>query len=172
MKSSTKLVLFFLLLSSFNLFYVTGKEFQLDWEVPKSRTQQVYNQWASENRFNVNDTLNFKYKKDSVMVVSEEEYEKCHSSHPLYFSNNGDSTVFELDRPGLFFFISGVAGHCQRGQKMIIKVLEHASPSQSQTQNATTKGSSSKKNAAIGMLPISSPAILLLIISVFGFLSL
>ena len=106
------------------------------------------------------------------MAVSEEEYEKCHSSHPLYFSNNGDS-VFELDRPGLFYFISGVAGHCQRGQKMIIKVLEHETPSQSQTHNATTKGSSSsKKNAAIGMVPISSPAILLLIISAFGFLSL
>ncbi|GAU19028.1 hypothetical protein TSUD_193660 [Trifolium subterraneum] len=65
----------------------------------------------------------FKYEKDSVMVVSEEEYEKCKSTRPLFFGNNGD-TVFKFEHPGLFYFISGVSGHCTRGQKMIIKVLD------------------------------------------------
>ncbi|ONH99875.1 hypothetical protein PRUPE_6G055000 [Prunus persica] len=37
--------------------------------------------------------------KDSVMVVTKDEYEKCHSAHPIFFSNNG-LTVFTLDRPG------------------------------------------------------------------------
>ncbi|RZB56563.1 hypothetical protein D0Y65_045624 [Glycine soja] len=51
------------------------------WVVPKSKDDDLmYNQWASQNRFKVNDTLLFKYEKDSVMVVTEEEYEKCYTS--------------------------------------------------------------------------------------------
>ncbi|XP_057804629.1 early nodulin-like protein 6 [Salvia miltiorrhiza] len=99
------------------------------WATPSSKNQLFYNDWASKNRFNVNDTLRFAYKKDSVMVVTEEEYEKCRSSHPVFFANNGD-TAFVLERPGLFYFISGVATHCQRGLKMIVKVLEPESPPQ------------------------------------------
>ncbi|KAL2338280.1 hypothetical protein Fmac_012726 [Flemingia macrophylla] len=108
------------------------------WIVPKSKDDdQMYNHWASENRFKVNDTLLFKYKKDSVMEVTAEEYEKCKASHPLFFSNNGD-TVFKFDRSGLFYFISGVSGHCDRGQKMIIKVLdiEATPPPQSADETA------------------------------------
>lgn len=84
----------------------------------------------------------FTYKKDSVMEVNEEGYEKCRSSHPLFYSNNGDTT-FTLDRPGLFYFVSGVLGHCERGQKMIIKVLEPESPPPSMSQNSTSTTSSS-----------------------------
>jgi len=73
--------------------------------------------------FVLNFWLDFKYEKDSVMVVNEEEYENCKSTRPLFFGNNGD-TVFKFERPGLFYFISGVSGHCTRGQKMIIKVLD------------------------------------------------
>ncbi|XVF11675.1 hypothetical protein REPUB_Repub08aG0047700 [Reevesia pubescens] len=110
----------------------------------------------------------FKYKKDSVLVVTEDEYDKCEPSHPQFFSNNGD-TVFTLDRPGLFFFISGVTGHCQKGQKMIIKVLEPPTPlpQQSQNMNSTTTNtpeSSSNKNGAA----VASSTIMLLLISAFG----
>ncbi|CAL1354658.1 unnamed protein product [Linum trigynum] len=128
METSKSLVLLTLLFccvitaSSAELF-VGGKE---GWTVPKSKDEQqhFFNDWAATNRFRVNDTLRFKYKKDSVMVVKEEEeYNKCRSSHPLFFSNNGD-TSFRLDRPGLFYFISGVTGHCHHGLKMIIKVLD------------------------------------------------
>ncbi|XP_060676350.1 early nodulin-like protein 5 [Ziziphus jujuba] len=163
---SSKLLLSFLLLSTFKFFFVTCTKFEVGgtngWEVPKNKNQQFYNQWASQNRFNVNDTVYFKYKKDSVMEVTEEEYGKCHSTHPLFFSNNGE-TVFKLDRPGFFFFISGVAGHCQRGQKMIIKVLEPeiANPPQAQNQK--------HNSSALGIMPTYSPTILLLmILSVFG----
>lgn len=62
------------------------------------------------------------------MEVTEAEYEKCRSSHPIFYSNNGEDTRFRLDRSGLFYFISGVSGHCERGVKMIIKVLEPETP--------------------------------------------
>ena len=69
--------------------------------------------------------LDFKYDKDSVLVVEEEDYDKCDSAHPIFFSNNGN-TVYTLDHSGAFYFISGIAEHCQKGQKMIIKVMGHS----------------------------------------------
>ncbi|MFQ6632954.1 hypothetical protein Gotur_011268 [Gossypium turneri] len=56
------------------------------------------------------------------LQVAKQEYDKCQTSHPQFFSNNGD-TDYKLDQPGLFYFISGATGHCQRGQKMVVKVL-------------------------------------------------
>lgn len=99
-------------------------------------------------------------------MVSEEEYEKCHSAHPLFFANDGDG-VFKLDRPGLFYFISGAAGHCERGQKMIVKVIEPADPPQSDN-NTTTD--SSNKSGATAMAVVSSPAVVLFMLSFFGVL--
>ncbi|KAG4173071.1 hypothetical protein ERO13_A11G035033v2 [Gossypium hirsutum] len=78
------------------------------WIVPK-HDNRTYNNWASTNRFIVNDTI-------------RKEYDKCQTSHPQFFSNNGD-TDYKLDQPGLFYFLSRATRHCQRGQKMIVKVL-------------------------------------------------
>ncbi|CAI0456677.1 unnamed protein product [Linum tenue] len=105
---------------------VTSFEYQVGgakgWVVPPSNDTRIYNDWASENRFLIGDTVRFRYKKDSVMEVSMEDYKNCNSSHPSYFSNTGD-TVYELDHSGPYYFISGVSGHCGKGQRMIIKVL-------------------------------------------------
>ena len=60
-------------------------------------------------------------------MVTNTEYDKCESPRPLFFDKDGDTT-FLLDRPGLFYFMSGVSGHCERGQKMIVKVLDVESP--------------------------------------------
>ncbi|KAL1209200.1 Early nodulin-like protein 6 [Cardamine amara subsp. amara] len=128
-----KIVLF----SIFVLFYVFSlvscTEFEAGgengWIIPQSSNQSdLFNQWASKNRFKVGDTIRFKYKKDSVLVVSEDEYKKCQTTKPELYSNH-DDTVFKLDRPGYFYFISGVSGHCEKGQKMIIKVMEVESQS-------------------------------------------
>ncbi|TKW23941.1 hypothetical protein SEVIR_3G020300v4 [Setaria viridis] len=97
------------------------------WVVPPASDGGRYNQWASKNRFLVGDSVHFKYKKDSVMVVTEDDYNNCRAAHPIFFSNNGDTEV-ELDRPGLFYFISGVTGHCERGQRMIVKVIGQGAP--------------------------------------------
>ncbi|XP_075485427.1 early nodulin-like protein 6 [Primulina tabacum] len=128
------------------------------WAVPSAKNQQLYNDWASSNRFKVNDTLRFRYQKDSVLEVTQEEYEKCRSSHPIFFSNKGD-TLFNLDRPGLFYFISGVSGHCERGLKMIVKVLELENVStpptnQSLSSPSSTAGSTPLGFAASGFIPL------------------
>ncbi|KAI3983751.1 hypothetical protein MKX01_001155 [Papaver californicum] len=133
------------------------------WVVPDSKGGDKYNQWASRNRFQFNDTIRFKYKKDSVLVVTDSEYEKCRSAHPIFFSNNGD-TVYKFERSGLFYFISGVAGHCERGQKMIIKVLENETPPSSADSTP-----SDHSGAVNPIIQISSSYFILVVISVFLF---
>ncbi|CAL5024785.1 unnamed protein product [Urochloa decumbens] len=107
-------------------FEVGGEE---GWVVPPASDGGRYNQWASKNRFLVGDIVHFKYDKeeDSVMVVTEDDYNNCRATHPIFFSNNGDTEV-ELDRPGVFHFISGVEGHCERGQRMVVKVVGQGTP--------------------------------------------
>ena len=95
--------------------------------------------------------LDFNYDGDSVIEVSEEDYDKCRASRPLFFSNNGN-TLFTFDRPGLFFFISGVSGHCDRGQKIAIKVLDLEAHSAPSPQNAPQK----QKGAASGLKTTSA----------------
>ncbi|KAL3512307.1 hypothetical protein ACH5RR_025024 [Cinchona calisaya] len=162
-KGFSKIFLFFTFFISLHSFTGLSMEFQVGgddgWVVP-SKNHDHYNDWASRNRFKVNDTLKFTYKKDSVLVVTEEEYEKCRSAHPIFFSNNGD-TIYTLDRSGLFYFISGVSGHCERGLKMIIKVLEIESPPQSANQ---TTPSSAKSAAATS----NYASFVMFIFSLFG----
>ncbi|GJZ01028.1 early nodulin-like protein 1 [Tanacetum coccineum] len=46
--------------------------------------RESYNRWAERSRFQVNDTLVFKYTKglDSVLVVNEEAYHSCNKTNP------------------------------------------------------------------------------------------
>ncbi|XP_078447318.1 early nodulin-like protein 6 [Wolffia australiana] len=97
------------------------------WQVPPSNNSAMYNRWASKNRFKIGDTLVFKYKKDSVMMVGEEDYGRCKAELPILFDDNGDTEI-ALDRAGLYYFISGLHEHCKKGQKMIIKVLNLPEP--------------------------------------------
>ncbi|KAK1405140.1 Early nodulin-like protein 2 [Heracleum sosnowskyi] len=83
-----------------------------------------YSNWANRLRFQVNDTLTFRYKKetDSVVVVAKNDYEKCNAAKPIQKMDGGDS-VFKFDRSGPFYFITGNKSNCEHGQKLIIVVL-------------------------------------------------
>ncbi|WOK91435.1 hypothetical protein Cni_G00126 [Canna indica] len=85
---------------------------------------ESYSSWAGRNRFQVNDTLVFKYSQgvDSVLVVTKQDYDACNASNPIQKLEGGDS-VFKLDRSGPFYFISGVPENCQKGQKLAVVVL-------------------------------------------------
>ncbi|XP_020527730.1 early nodulin-like protein 1 [Amborella trichopoda] len=106
---------------------------KLDWAIPNSNGTDYFNYWASHNRFQIDDTINFKYTRDSVMVVNSTDYKQCNYSKPIMYFNDG-ATNFKLDRSGDFYFISGTKGHCQRGQRMIVRVMSHpVTPSPSAT---------------------------------------
>ncbi|KAJ4972780.1 hypothetical protein NE237_005954 [Protea cynaroides] len=164
-------ILCLILLSSTHFFSVDSHEFQVGddngWAVP-SKDDDFYDDWASKQRFLVGDTVYFKYKKDSVLVVSDDEYEKCHSTHPIFFSNNGNTT-YMLDNPSLFYFISGVSGHCAKGQKMIIKVLEPPNISPPTANQNGTNGPSDQNGSVKMAVPIVAPLLMSAMVAFFRF---
>ncbi|CAL9084376.1 unnamed protein product [Musa textilis] len=99
-------------------FYVGGRD---GWV---SNPSESYDKWAGRNRFQVNDTLVFRYRKeaDSVLVVTKQDYDACNASNPIQKLEGGDST-FKFDRSGPFYFISGVPESCREGQKLAVVVL-------------------------------------------------
>ncbi|MQL99831.1 hypothetical protein Taro_032562, partial [Colocasia esculenta] len=99
-------------------FYVGGRD---GWV---QQPRESYMQWAERNRFQVNDSLVFRYRPrdDSVLVVSMQDFDACDTTRPIRKFDNGD-TIFQFDRSGPFFFISGVPGRCQAGQKLEVVVM-------------------------------------------------
>ncbi|KAL2328195.1 hypothetical protein Fmac_021622 [Flemingia macrophylla] len=115
-----------LLLSSQALareYVVGGKD---GWVVKPS---EDYAHWAQRNRFQVNDTLHFKYNKgiDSVVVVKKEDFDSCNANNPIQKMDDGDS-VFQFPNSGLFYFITGNPNNCKNGQKLIVLVMAVRNP--------------------------------------------
>ncbi|XVF02015.1 hypothetical protein REPUB_Repub04eG0139700 [Reevesia pubescens] len=145
-----------------NKFYAGGKD---GWVVSPSEN---YNHWAERNRFQVNDTLFFKYKKgsDSVLLVTREDYYSCNAKNPIQSLTEGDS-IFTFDRSGPFFFISGNADNCNKGQKLIVVVMavrhkpqqEPPSPSPSSSVPATPPVSPSPSPVPKTNPPVESPKV-------------
>ena len=59
--------------------------------------------------------------QDSVIQVAGEAYKSCNLKDPILYMNNGNS-LFNITSEGEFYFTSGVAGHCQKDQKLHISV--------------------------------------------------
>ncbi|KAK6777099.1 hypothetical protein RDI58_023816 [Solanum bulbocastanum] len=144
-------------------FYVGGKA---GW-VPNP--SENYNNWAERMRFQVNDTLVFKYKKgsNSVLVVNKDDYDKCNTNNPIMKMDDGNS-IFKFDHSGPFFFISGNKNDCENGsQKLITVVLAIRPPPPSTpgespaTSPATSPSVSppvSPATSPVSQTPTSSPA--------------
>ncbi|KAM0018547.1 putative Phytocyanin domain, cupredoxin [Helianthus debilis subsp. tardiflorus] len=120
-----------------------------------------YNQWAEKNRFQVGDTLLFKYDddKDSVLEVSKEDYDNCNTGNPIAKHDDGH-TVIKLDRSGPHYFISGVADHCKNNEKLLVVVMAdrtHKSPPESPPSPAPS-GEESPSPPADEKPPSSSPS--------------
>ncbi|XP_047945299.1 mavicyanin-like [Salvia hispanica] len=92
------------------------------WQIPSS--PDTYEKWAEKNRFLIGDSIVFKYDKklDSVVEVSGADYKTCSRSHPIKSYNDGNTKI-TLDKSGPVFLISGADGHCEKGQKVEMRVL-------------------------------------------------
>ncbi|KAL1555609.1 early nodulin-like protein 1 [Salvia divinorum] len=104
-----------------------------------------YNNWAQRHRFQVNDDLVFKYQKgnDSVLVVGEDDYNKCNKKNPIHTLTDGYSKV-KLKQAGPFFFISGHGQRCEKGQKLTTVVLSDHQPRHSASSAAPSPSPSAK----------------------------
>ncbi|KAK8590011.1 hypothetical protein V6N12_024397 [Hibiscus sabdariffa] len=89
-----------------------------------------YNAWVQGKQFFVGDNLVFKYMAGAhnVYKVSGDEFQNC--TVPSNNSNgsfSGNDTI-RLATAGNKWYICGVSGHCQAGQKLKITVLNGAAP--------------------------------------------
>ncbi|XP_073109474.1 early nodulin-like protein 15 [Elaeis guineensis] len=93
------------------------------WKVPSS-TSESLNQWAGATRFQVGDSLVWKYdgEKDSVLQVRREDYLSCNTSSPVAEHKDGTAVV-KLHWSGPYYFISGAEGACEKGEKLIVVVM-------------------------------------------------
>ncbi|XP_074364828.1 early nodulin-like protein 3 [Apium graveolens] len=137
-------------------YYVGGKH---GWSVkpPKS-----FNTWASQNRFQVHDSLIFKYKNstDSVLQVDQDHYIKCNTTDPIHaLEKTGDSSTFNLNHSGLFFFISSHSDNCKKGEKVIILVMAPRSASPAPAPSPTLfQGTTSPHISPIASIPSPAPS--------------
>ncbi|XP_027085039.1 early nodulin-like protein 8 [Coffea arabica] len=93
------------------------------WNVPSSANPDVYHIWSSNHNFTIGDSLLFLYppSQDSVIQVTAQSYKSCNLKDPILTMNDGNS-LFNITSPGLFYFTSGVPGHCEKSQKIRIAV--------------------------------------------------
>ncbi|KAL8142165.1 LOW QUALITY PROTEIN: hypothetical protein V2J09_015197 [Rumex salicifolius] len=127
----------------------SGHQFEVGgergWAPPLGNETETYNEWAEQNRFHIGDIIYFKYQDDTVLMVSQEDYESCNGSSPIEIFGGA---TFEFDRHGFFYFISENQENCEAGQRIIIRVMVqneyhpsvHA-PAPSPVEPPTTGGS-------------------------------
>ncbi|MQL74591.1 hypothetical protein Taro_006982 [Colocasia esculenta] len=86
-----------------------------------------YTTWAKGKEFRVGDTLEFKYVKGqhNVLNVTGPDFQSCTVSTTSLLRDSG-ADVITLKAAGKKWYLCGVAGHCQRGQKLVITVLPAA----------------------------------------------
>ncbi|KAL7224318.1 hypothetical protein ACSBR1_025719 [Camellia fascicularis] len=66
--------------------------------------------------------LEYDPKSNFVLEVIEEDYKICKTTKPIKAYNKSDTKIV-LDHSSLFYFISGAKGHCEKGQKLLVRVL-------------------------------------------------
>ncbi|OMP05065.1 Plastocyanin-like protein [Corchorus olitorius] len=97
-----------------------------------------YAKWASTRTFHVGDSLHFEYNSQfhNVMQVTHPDFQSCKGTSAIASYTSGSDSV-TLKRPGHFYFLCGVPGHCQAGQKVDILVVPSSiDPSQSPSPSA------------------------------------
>ncbi|XP_058773048.1 mavicyanin-like [Vicia villosa] len=83
-----------------------------------------YKKWSATKNFQIGDTIVFEYNSQfhNVMRVTHAMYKSCNVSSPLTTFSTGKDSI-KITNYGHHFFLCGVPGHCQAGQKVDINVL-------------------------------------------------
>ncbi|XP_059311243.1 basic blue protein-like [Lycium ferocissimum] len=74
--------------------------------------------WPNGKNFKAGDVLVFKYPKGvhNVVIVNKANYDNCNASGKTLTSGNDRITL----KKGDAYFICGIAGHCDGGQKIAV----------------------------------------------------
>ncbi|XXG65353.1 hypothetical protein AAC387_Pa05g3073 [Persea americana] len=83
-----------------------------------------YSEWAKDKQFHVGDTLTFIYTEGNHNVIKGDGkgFANCATSPNSGILTSGQDKI-TLNTPGNKWYICGVTGHCDYGQKLKITVL-------------------------------------------------
>ncbi|KAG6555070.1 hypothetical protein Mapa_003105 [Marchantia paleacea] len=98
------------------------------WRVPAANGPD-YQAWASSNTYQTGDRLMFRYDRTqhSVLRVTPQAYDTCNITTPLETYDHDDAVLdVELEDAQMYYFICGVSGHCEAGQKFNVEVMKAA----------------------------------------------
>ncbi|KAI3864012.1 hypothetical protein MKW98_031604 [Papaver atlanticum] len=136
-----------------------------------------YQKWSSSKTFRVGDVILFTYNTQyhNVMQVTHPEYQACNATAPLKTFTTGNDSI-TITRNGHYYYLCGIPGHCQSGQKVDIRVARlttaSATSPAASPSNAPANTPASPKNSAsipsIGVLG-KSMVLVLAISAGFGF---
>ena len=68
--------------------------------------------------------------ENNVMLVTYENFKSCNSADPKFVRISGNDSL-PITKPGHYYYICGVPGHCEVGQKVDIRVPKTSSPNPS-----------------------------------------
>ncbi|KAE8675197.1 Stellacyanin [Hibiscus syriacus] len=116
-----------------------------------------YLKWASSKAFHVGDSLLFEYNPQfhNVMQVTHNDYQSCNGTSAIASYTSGSDSV-TLKRTGHFYFLCGVPGHCQAGQKVDV-LVKPSSKGPAASPSPSTLGSS-PANSPSEMVSVPGPA--------------
>ncbi|OVA12580.1 Plastocyanin-like [Macleaya cordata] len=132
-----------------------------------------YQKWAASKTFRVGDIILFEYNTQfhNVMQVNHPDYQSCNTTGPLKTYTSGNDSI-TITRNGHYYYLCGVPGHCQSGQKVDIRVARLSkttapAPSTSPPSASPPAPESSPKNSA----PLPSMGVLgklVLVLAIFA----
>ncbi|WCJ18903.1 Cupredoxin superfamily protein [Euphorbia peplus] len=103
-----------------------------------------YQHWAAHKIFKLGDVVVFNYNNQfhNVKQVNLNDFETCNASSPITTYSHGADSI-ELEKEGDMYFMCGVPGHCEFGQKLHIFVAPSTtSPAVSPSPTSTKSASS------------------------------
>ncbi|KAF8053352.1 hypothetical protein N665_1425s0004 [Sinapis alba] len=120
----------------------------------KMQGLDYYNTWSSSMTFYVKDSFISHYNKDlhNVMEVSFKDYELCNPNSPLATYQSEYEPV-KVNRTGHYYFICGVPGHCESGQKFEVVVMPPATAQQNNSSTSSNPKPNPTNDATIASLP-------------------
>ncbi|CAM6021031.1 unnamed protein product [Sphagnum balticum] len=98
-----------------------GTRYTVSWNYPYSRTS--FANWNKGTSYVVGDSIQFVYNAEAhnVVRVNKQQYDLCDSAGAV--THTDGATVFNLERPGRYFFMCSIPGHCQAGMKLALQVI-------------------------------------------------
>ncbi|KAK9137297.1 hypothetical protein Sjap_007891 [Stephania japonica] len=117
-----------------------------------------YKKWASSKTFHVGDTILFVYNAQfhNVMQVNHAEYQSCNTTAPIATHTTGNDSIV-IKKIGHYYFLCGVPGHCQSGQKVDIRVLGSTGMAPASAPGMSPAGAPASPGSITGQTPAASP---------------